>query len=256
MTKCPRAVIFDLDGTLAFPWESPTSEVAMRLSTLLATIPVAVMSSASLERVQQSILPVLPKETDLKRFYLLPSAAGACYVQENGVWKCHYNLLFSQAEKEKVLKALQDGIRETRIVENEQIYGSQFLDNESQIICALIGLDAPPKKKAEWDPDRKKRQPIKRFLEKRLPQFGIAFGGRASIEITHKGVDKAYGVRWLAEHLKAQPKDLIFVGDAFYPGGNDYSVIKTGVQTIEVSGPHETEKVIDEILSVCAQPNK
>ena len=41
----------------------------------------------------------------------------------------------------------------------------------------------------------------------------------------------------------------LFVGDAIFPGGNDYAVVKTGVDYVKVKGPAETKRVIRYILS-------
>ena len=43
-------------------------------------------------------------------------------------------------------------------------------------------------------------------------------------------------------------KDMVFIGDALYPGGNDAAAKKTGVQTIATTGPKETIRIIKKIL--------
>ena len=254
--KCPRAVIFDLDGTLAPPWkslgESISADTARRLEKLLKCTSVAIISSANLERIRQTIIPALSRSAPMERFYILPTAGGACYEERDGVWKCHYEHLLDRSDKEKIRSSIAEAIAKTHIVEGEKIEGDQYIDNESQIICALLGIDAPAGRKAAWDPSRSKRAPFKKLLERYLPEYQITFGGRASIEIRPHGVDKSFGVKWLAEHLGTKPEEMVFVGDAFYPGGNDYPVIKTGIQTIEVSGPEETEVIIDQLCEICA----
>ena len=42
---------------------------------------------------------------------------------------------------------------------------------------------------------------------------------------------------------------MIFVGDAIFPGGNDYPAKQAGVQSIRVRDPDETKRVIE---AVCA----
>jgi len=41
-------------------------------------------------------------------------------------------------------------------------------------------------------------------------------------------------------------------GDDLGPGGNDSVVIPTGINTIQVAGPHETAAAINEILEACS----
>jgi hypothetical protein len=42
---------------------------------------------------------------------------------------------------------------------------------------------------------------------------------------------------------------MIFVGDALFPGGNDYPAKEAGVDCIAVRGPEETKLVIETILT-------
>ena len=41
---------------------------------------------------------------------------------------------------------------------------------------------------------------------------------------------------------------MVFIGDALFPGGNDYAARRTGVQCIAVRGPEDTKKIIKKIL--------
>ncbi len=43
---------------------------------------------------------------------------------------------------------------------------------------------------------------------------------------------------------------MIFIGDAVYPGGNDYPVREAGIDTIAVRDVHETKRVV-EVLLLC-----
>ena len=43
---------------------------------------------------------------------------------------------------------------------------------------------------------------------------------------------------------------MFFIGDAMFKGGNDYAVIKTGVDWMPVKDPEETKKIIRGILDV------
>ena len=43
--------------------------------------------------------------------------------------------------------------------------------------------------------------------------------------------------------------EMIFVGDALFPGGNDYPGEQAGVISIPVRGPHETKRVIETMIA-------
>jgi len=74
-------------------------------------------------------------------------------------------------------------------------------------------------------------------------------GGATSIDITRPGIDKAYGVRKLREVLGIPIQDMMFIGDAIFPGGNDYPAKQAGVLSIAVRDPHETKRVIEAIVA-------
>jgi hypothetical protein len=42
---------------------------------------------------------------------------------------------------------------------------------------------------------------------------------------------------------------MVFIGDALFPGGNDYAAKKTGVDCIPVRNPEDTKKIIKRILN-------
>ena len=50
---------------------------------------------------------------------------------------------------------------------------------------------------------------------------------------------------------------MLFVGDAIFPGGNDYAAIRTGIEYVKVSGPDDAKQLIKRLLSTgSAQENK
>ena len=101
----------------------------------------------------------------------------------------------------------------------------------------------------KWDPDFAKRQKIEAVLEPMIPGFSIRLGGATSIDVTRPGIDKAYGIRKLKETLDVSIAEMIFVGDAIFPGGNDYPAKQAGVESIRVRDPEETKRVIE---AICA----
>jgi HAD superfamily hydrolase (TIGR01484 family) len=90
---------------------------------------------------------------------------------------------------------------------------------------------------------------VAKLLQKYLPKLEVRAAGHTSVDVTKKGIDKAYGLKQIEKHLKVKIKDMLFVGDAIFPGGNDYAVVKTGVDYIQVKSPEETKKAIRAVLS-------
>ncbi|MEI7643369.1 MAG: hypothetical protein WCI67_05935 [Chloroflexales bacterium] len=51
---------------------------------------------------------------------------------------------------------------------------------------------------------------------------------------------------------------MLFVGDAIFPGGNDYPAKEAGVVSIQIRDPQETKRVIEAIIACLdgAQPSQ
>src|SRR3546814_3378960 len=59
-------------------------------------------------------------------------------------------------------------------------------------------------------------------------------GGATSIDVTREGVDKAYGLKKLCDASGISLDAMMFVGDAIFPGGNDYPAKLLGLDTVRV----------------------
>jgi len=112
-----------------------------------------------------------------------------------------------------------------------------------------LGQHAPLEEKANWDPDVNKRKKIKAILDTFIPEFSVRTGGSTSIDITKPGVDKAYGIGKLRDLLGVSIKEMIYIGDALYVGGNDYPAKEAGVDCIPVRDPNETKLVIKTLIA-------
>jgi phosphomannomutase len=240
-------VIFDLDGTLAESKASLDAEMAALLARLLEIIKVAVISGGAWAQFEKQMLPNLPHDERLKDLSLLPTC-GTKFYRYDGTWQMLYSEDFSAAEKERIIGGLNKSIDQSgfRAVKH---WGDLIEDRGSQITFSALGQEAPLDEKKKWDPDFKKREKIKEILKPLIPEFSIQFGGSTSIDVTKPGIDKGYGVRKLHDTLGIAIEDMIFVGDAVFPGGNDYPAKQAGVVSIEVRDPHETKRVIKAIIA-------
>ena len=111
-----------------------------------------------------------------------------------------------------------------------------------------MGQQAPLEEKKKWDPDFTQRKRITEILKQFIPQFSVRIGGATSIDVTKPGIDKAYGIRKLRDVLGIRVEEMIFAGDALFPGGNDYPAEEAGVDSIRVRDPNETKRVIEAII--------
>lgn len=247
--KLPKAVLFDLDDTLVESWQPPTASMIEKLSRLLEQVPVAILSAASFDRIEKTFLPALESHPHAKRLYVFSYAAAEAHMLEDGKWKAQYSIKHTPEERARIVEAIHACVKETGIIEKDAKYKPEILEREPKIVFTALGTSATQSEKKAWDTDLSKRTKLKKALEKRIPEFEIAIGGTTTIDITPKGINKAYGARWLATQLNIEPREMLFVGDALYPGGNDYVVMEAGVDTKQVENPEQTEMLIDNLLS-------
>ena len=134
-------------------------------------------------------------------------------------------------------------------VKPAKVWGEQIEDRGSQITFSALGQEAPLQEKVKWDPDFTKRKKMKTILDGLIPEFSVRLGGSTSIDVTKPGIDKAYGIKKLRDVLAISIEEMIFIGDALFPGGNDYPAEQAGALSIRVRDPHETKRVIEAIVA-------
>jgi len=242
-------IIFDLDGTLNASKAPLEKQMAALLCELLAKTKVAVISGASFAQFTKQFLDNLSCEGgELSRLFIMPTSGSSLYAYKQNKWTKVYEEVLSGKDAEKIRKALESAIISANIELTENVFGEIIENRGSQITYSALGQEAPIDMKKKWDPDHSKRDRIMSALLPLIPEFEAHIGGTTSIDITKKGVDKAYGVEKIKQYLNIQKENILFIGDAVFPGGNDYSVKEAGVETIKVSGPEETKKIIHEFL--------
>ncbi len=246
--KNPRAIMFDLDDTLAASFQAPSEHIMKQLEQLLEHMPVGIITGASYDRVAKDVAARI-RENLRARLFLFPTSSAEGYRFTDGVWKREYTYEIPPDKAGRIVHAIQETIATTDLLRGYTPRGAQYLNRTTQIAYAFLGIDVSPEDKASWDPDGNKRRLLQSMLAKKLPEYEILIGGRTSIDITKKGVDKSLGVRRFAEWNNISPRDMLYIGDALYAGGNDEVVIKTGIRTCQTSGPAETEKIIDNLLT-------
>jgi phosphomannomutase len=245
-----KLVVFDLDGTLALSKSSLDQETAKLLHRLLGFIKVAVISGGDWTQFQDQVLTRLVKDERLKNLSLLPTCGSQFYVYESE-WRKIYSEDFTTEQKTKITGALEKAIADSKPAV-ETTWGEAIEDRGSQITYSALGRDAPLEDKVKWDPDFTKRKKMKAVLDKLIPDFSVRLGGTTSIDVTRPGVDKAYGIGKLRSVLHISVDEMIFVGDALFPGGNDYPAEQAGVVSIRVRDPDETKRVVETIIACLA----
>lgn len=251
-----KLIVFDLDGTLAPSKSALTPEMSKTLTRLLAAKKVAVISGGDFKQFRKQLVGSLkcpPKL--LENLFLFPTTATAFYRYNKG-WKIVYALSLSKTQKQNVRRAFKDVFAKIHYFGPPKLYGKALEDRGSQMSYSFLGQDVVAKlgprgvrMKEDW---KAKNTPLKlqiaKLLQKQLPGLEVRAAGYTTIDITKRGIDKGYGVRQIEKHLHIPIKAMAFVGDALFPGGNDYAARKSGIDCVSVRDPEDTQRVIEKIL--------
>jgi HAD superfamily hydrolase (TIGR01484 family) len=252
-----KLIVFDMDGTLTPSKSIADKAMANLLLQLLEEKKIAVIGGGKYSLFKEQHLKRLPRrDPRLAHLFLFPTTSNAFY-RYHKTWKNVYTLSLSKNEKTDIRNAFREVLKAIDYVPERKIYGVTLEDRGTQMSWSPLGQDivgALGKKgihlKEKW---KRQHNPLRfkiaKLLAKKLPKLEIHVGGLTTIDITRKGIDKAYGVRQIKKMLKIRIKDMLFIGDALYPGGNDYAAKKTGIQCLAVNGPENTKRIIEQIIA-------
>ncbi len=248
----PALVAFDLDDTLA-PSKSPVDPRMLEVfSRLLDRTTAAVISGGNFEQFEAQLVARLEHagldETALERLHLLPTCGTRYERRENGAWRTVYREHLSEEERDAALVALREEATRLGLWETDT-WGEILEDRGSQVTFSALGQRAPVDAKHAWDPTGEKKNTLRAAVATRLPGLEVRSGGSTSVDITRSGIDKAYGMRKLAEQTGISLDDMLFVGDRLDPDGNDYPVKAMGVDCHAVAGWEDTAEFLEQLLA-------
>jgi phosphomannomutase len=249
-TPAVRLVAFDLDDTLA-PSKSPVDpRMAQLLVRLLAVVDVCVISGGQFAQFQSQLVDNLPLDHPeaLARMHLMPTCGTQYYRYRAGEWQQQYAENLTDEQKAAALAAVESEARRLGYWESDT-WGPILEDRGSQITFSARGQDAPVDAKKAWDPTGEKKNTLRAAVQRHLPDLEVRSGGSTSVDITRRGIDKAYGMSKLAELTGVPFEQMVFVGDRLDPDGNDFPVVALGIPTRAVESWHDTAAIVEEFLA-------
>jgi hypothetical protein len=247
--RAKRLIVCDLDGTLTESKTDMEPKMSEVMVELLKCKEIAVIGGQWYPRFQEQFVRHLKcPPALLERLYLFPTCGSAFYRYKEGAWAEVYAEKLTDSEKRKIMDAFAIALPKAGYVKPEVTYGDILEDRIQEIAFSAFGQRTPVPIKRAWDPDGAKRQAIRRYLIELIPEFEVNVSGMTTIDVTRKGIDKAYGIRKITEYLKYSIDEMLFIGDALFDGGNDYPVKKSGVDCIMVGGPADTINIFSKIV--------
>ena len=252
-----KLIAFDLDGTIA-PSKSPVPDrMASDLNQLLEKFEVCIISGGKFEQFYVQLLSCNILNPDhFNKLHIMPTC-GTSYFRYNPKTK-NWNNVYSEEidpkDRQRISEALLKAL-EYYGYKEEKIYGEMVEDRKTQITLSVLGQDIVSalgnegvKLKEAWDPDNTKKQKLRDYASKLVPEYEFRVGGLTSIDVTKPGIDKAYGMKKLIKELKIKKEDILFIGDRLQEGGNDFPVKAFRIDSIEIAKWEETALCIETIL--------
>jgi HAD superfamily hydrolase (TIGR01484 family) len=248
MDETLRVVAFDLDDTLTVSKSKIDPRMAQLLAQLLASLDVCIISGGKFEQFDTQVLQYINAPANqLSRLHIMPTCGTRYYTWQNGDWRMNYAEDLREEEKSYVVRILTEGARKLGLWE-AQTWGDIIEDRGSQITYSALGQAAPVDAKYAWDPDGTKKRKLRDYAAEYLPNLEVRVGGSTSVDVTRKGIDKAYGIGKLIDRLKISADQVLFVGDRLSEGGNDYPVIALGVRWVEVTRWQDTADYVERLI--------
>ncbi len=237
-----KVFCFDLDGTLTESKAELEVFMARLIRELLQSRKVVIVGGGNVPQFKKQFLRHLactPQEK--KNLFLMPTSGASMYKFSHGKLINVYRHELSLAEKQEIRQAFKDASHNVGFVPPKKTYGPIMEDRGTQITFSLVGQRAPVRVKREWNKRFDSlRKRLRTELGRKLENFEVRTGGMTSLDITKKGIDKGYGMEQLMKRLHISLRDMVYVGDALYKGGNDYAVVRTGVPLLKVRTYTET----------------
>src|SRR3989344_4234213 len=248
--KNKELIVFDLDGTLTKSKSDMDKEMAFLVGKLLEVKRVAIIGGGKYDQFKRQFLDNLfaPKEP-LAKLLLFPALGTAFYKYDNNEWRKIYSKDLTEEEKKKVFMAFEKTFQELGYKHPDETFGELIEDRGTQITFSALGQEAPLSLKEKWKAEHSDiKMKIAETLRKYLPDMDVGSAGHTSIDVTRKGIDKGYGLLQIKEHIGVPLEDMLFVGDALFPGGNDEAALKIGVLCFEVKDVEETKRLIEYLI--------
>lgn len=232
-----RHAFFDMDGTLTESRTPMDRDMNLLMESFLESFDVCVVSGARFEQMTAQMPEVIEELATLGQ-----NGNDARSSMGDQLWLNHLTDIQNDAVMNIIAK-IHAKLHPERDDTTE--------NRGSQISLSMLGHNAPAHLKAAYDPAGIKRRAI---IEELQPHFDrladvavqYAIGGTTCIDFYVR--TKGENVLAFAEKMEYRKDDCVYLGDALFKGGNDSSLLTTGIECVKVKNVDETKRWMRQAL--------
>ena len=249
-----KVLSFDVDNTLNLAKTPMTPEISELVVKLLDKYEICPISGQKFEQfIIQVVNPIKAAgatDKQLKKLHLFVAQGTQYYKYDGKEWVLAFNFKLTDKQAADITKALEKAAKELGHWEEDKLAeGDEIIENRmSMMAYSALGQKATVEDKLAWDPDMKKRNKIAKRAGELAPEYEFEVGGTTTINAFIPGMNKTFGMTKLMEYLKVSMDEVLYFGDMFQPGGNDYPVLQMGFDSIAVRDWQETANVLRGII--------
>lgn len=249
----PKALLFDMDGTLTEPRRPIAEEIIECLENIPGGIKKYLITGSDFLKIEEQI----PNKILMKVFSRIFACNGTRVYNtdldmddESGnlepelIHKTTLLDYYSQADINHITNVLLNTAAET----HTKFKTGTFIEwRESQINFSVVGRNCTTDQRedyVEWDKKSGERKKIIHHLRNEFKGWGLSFrlGGQISIDITREGWDKSYAF----QNLRESPDQCIFFGDKIIPDGNDFDIAMLCAAYHDIQSPADLILALEE----------
>ena len=234
-----KVVAFDLDGTLT-QHRSPLEEENRRLLEALSKkYKLLMVGAGTCKRIfeQMGNFPIDIIGNYGLQYAEYDKASGDIVIKEEKTFPC---------DKESVSKRAELFRNETGYL----TYAGAPVEFHASgnVTFPFLGTAADINDKLAFDPTREKRRALYgRFCEL-FPEFTVFVGGSSSYDMVPAPNDKAYAIDTYCRRFGLSHENVLYVGDDYEPGGNDYAVFASDIPFVCTDDYRKTKEILRFLL--------
>ena len=240
----PKYFFFDLDNTLTRSKSHIEPEHIPVLKSLANRAEIIVVSGSTADTITTHLSDALRGEYHV----LGQNGNRAQGKDEQIVWE----RLLSDGQKEAAFAFIRHARRHLPLAVRDE--NDIVEDRGCQVAFSLIGHHEDIAKKEAFDPDHSIRHGLLRDLADQVStlesaNIEVRSGGTTNLDMFEKGRHKGYNVAAYIAHMRWNPDECIYIGDALFPGGNDETVVGI-ISTHAVKDYRETYQYLTRLLGI------